>query len=56
MWPIQSFTIIRRDIHNFVFIGSVSGVNNIGDKLLPVSLTQVIRPVLDFYAFHDTDN
>jgi hypothetical protein len=56
MGPIQSFTIIRRDIHNFVFIGSVSGVNNTGDKLLPVSLTPVIKPVLDFYPFHDTDN
>jgi hypothetical protein len=56
MWPIQSFTIIHRDIHNFVFIGSVSGVNNTGDKLLPVSLTPIIKPVLDFHPFHDTDN
>jgi hypothetical protein len=45
MGPIQSFTIIRRDINNFVFIGSVSGVNSTGDNLLPVSLT----PELSLY-------
>ena len=52
----QSFTNIHRDIHNFVFIGSVLDVIDIGVKLLPVSLTPVIKPVLGFHPFHDTDN
>jgi hypothetical protein len=48
--PLQIFTKIRGDIRNFVFITSVNdkgnklytGVNDTGDKLLPVSLTPVI--------------
>jgi hypothetical protein len=39
-----------------VFISSVFDVIDIGVKLLPVSLTPVIKPVLDFHPFHDTDN
>jgi hypothetical protein len=50
----QTFTKIRRDIHNFAFI---AGVVVTGDKLLQVSLTPVIKPCPGFSSipdFHDS--
>jgi hypothetical protein len=61
-WGHFDFLKILGDILNFVFIAGVNdngdklftSVNATGDKLLPVSLTRVIKPYSGFHKFYDT--